>query len=229
MSKGHINAQYRRLNRFFNWLVERRYADENPLSHIEPPSVDERTVPIVTEGQIRDLLTLADPSIAETPAHRFRLVRDRALLYVFRDTPGRLGEIAKLRLDDVDLTEGTLLVMGKGRKERRMPIGDTARSVIWDYLSGKRVPRAPDRPAVGVRAGRCTAAQRDMPDSEALGEAGGNRWPVSSQVPPFLRDQRPEGWDAGADIENSGWLEEDTRDLLQDAGGRRTPWSFTGR
>ena len=61
LSKGHINAQYRRLNRFFDWLLERGYADENPLSHIKPPSVDERTVPIVTGDQIRDLLTLADP------------------------------------------------------------------------------------------------------------------------------------------------------------------------
>ena len=39
-----------------------------------------------------------------------------------------------MRLDDVDLTNGTLLVMGKGRKERRMPIGDAARSIVWDYL-----------------------------------------------------------------------------------------------
>ena len=62
------------------------------------------------------------------------MVRDRAVLYTFWDTPGRLSEIAKLRLENMDLTNGTLLVMGKGRKERKMPIGDTARSVIWDYL-----------------------------------------------------------------------------------------------
>ena len=31
LSKGHINVQYRRLNRFFNWLVERKHIDENPL------------------------------------------------------------------------------------------------------------------------------------------------------------------------------------------------------
>ena len=96
LSKGHINAQYRRLNRFFNWLVERKHIGENPLDDIEPPSLDERTVPTVSEGQMRDLLTLADPSLARTPAHRFRLVRDRALLYAFWDTPGRLAEIAKL-------------------------------------------------------------------------------------------------------------------------------------
>ena len=46
----------------------------------------------------------------------------------------RLAEIAKLRLEDVDLTTSTLLVMGKGRKERRMPIGDAARSELCDYL-----------------------------------------------------------------------------------------------
>ena len=82
----------------------------------------------------RHSASLSDPDLAETPAHRFRLVRDRALLYAFWETPGRLGEIAKLRLDDVDLTEGTLLVMGKGRKERRMPIGGNARSVMREYL-----------------------------------------------------------------------------------------------
>ena len=134
LSKGHINAQYRRLNRFFNWLVERNHVDENPLSDIEPPSLEEKTVPIVTEDQMRDLLTLADPALARTPAHRFRLVRDRAVLYAFCDTPGRLSEIAKLQLESTDLRNGTLRVMGKGRKERKMPIGDAARSVIWDYL-----------------------------------------------------------------------------------------------
>ena len=126
------------------WFGVRTYAepkklskgpiDENPMHPIKPPGLDEKTVPVVTEDQVRDLLTLADPALARTPAHRFRLVRDRALLYTLWDTPGRLAEIARLRLDDVDLTNGTLLVMGKGRKERRMPIGDAARSVVWDYL-----------------------------------------------------------------------------------------------
>ena len=134
LSKGHINAQYRRLNWFFNWLVERGPNDENPMVSISAPRLEEKTVPVITEDQMRDLLTLADLSLARTPAHRFRLSRDRAILYAFWDTPGRFAEIAKLQLADVDLANGTLLVMGKGRKERRMPIGDAARSVMWDYL-----------------------------------------------------------------------------------------------
>ena len=144
LSKGHINAQYRRLNRFFNCLVERGPLVENPMLSISAPKLEEKTVPVITEGQMRDLLTLADPVLARTPAHRFRLVRDRALLYAFWDTPGRLAEIAKLRIDDVDLADGTLLVMGKGRKEGRMPIGDAARSVMLDYLKEREtlMPRA---------------------------------------------------------------------------------------
>ena len=66
LSKGHINAQYRRLNRFFNWLVERKHIGENPLDDIEPPSLDEKTVPTVSECQMRDLLTL--PLLEHPPA-----------------------------------------------------------------------------------------------------------------------------------------------------------------
>ena len=121
LSKGHINAQYRRLNRFFNWLVERGPNDENPMLSVSAPNLEEKTVPVITADQMRDLLPLAAPVLARTSAHRFRLVCDRALLYSFWDTPGRLAEIAKSRLVDVDLTNGTLLVMGKGQKERRMP------------------------------------------------------------------------------------------------------------
>ena len=134
LSKSHINVQYRRLHRFFNWLEEREYVDSNPFRLIKAPSLDEKTVPVVTEDQIRDLLTLSDPALARTPAHRFRLTRSRALLYMFWNTPGRLTEVSKLRLEDVDLETGVVLVMGKGRRERWMPLGSASKSVLRDYL-----------------------------------------------------------------------------------------------
>ena len=52
------------LHRFFNWLVERGYADENPLVHIEPPSLDEKTVPVVTETRTSDG---TEPVASQTP------------------------------------------------------------------------------------------------------------------------------------------------------------------
>ena len=50
------------------------------------------------------------------------------------DTLGRLAEISKLRLEDLDLEAGAVSVMGKGRRERWMPLGRAARSVLLDYL-----------------------------------------------------------------------------------------------
>ena len=130
LSKGRINAQDRRLNRFFHWLVERKHIKENPLDDSKPPSLVEKTVPNVTEYQMRDLLTPADPAYAGTPTLRFRLACDQALLYAFWDTPSWLSEIARLRLENTDLTDGTQQVMVKSRRERKMHLGDTARSVI---------------------------------------------------------------------------------------------------
>ena len=219
LSKGHINAQYRRLNRFFNWLVERKHIVENPLDDIEPPSLDEKTVPTVSEGQMRDLLTLADPAHARTPAHRFRLVRDRALLYAFWDTPGRLAEIAKLQLNDVDLANGTLLVMGKGRKERKMPIGDTARSVIWDYLQ-EREALMPRTKALWVsEQGEALLPNGICQILKRLARRATSRIciPTVSAIP---TPSTPCGGNARAGAENSGRMEEDTRDLLPDIGRR---------
>ena len=86
---------------------------------ISAPRLEEKTIPMITEDRMRDLLTLADPGLARTPAYRFRLSRDRAVLYAFWDTPGRLAEIAKLELGDVDLNNGTLLVIIYRRAEKR--------------------------------------------------------------------------------------------------------------
>ena len=68
-------------------MVERKHIDENPLGDIGASSLEKKTVPIVTEDQMRDLLTLADTVLARTPSHRFRLVRDRAVLYAFGILP----------------------------------------------------------------------------------------------------------------------------------------------
>ena len=146
VSQGYIDAQHRRLNRFFNWLIERGHVESNPMRLIKRPRVEERTVPVVSEGEMRDLLTLLDPALARTSAHRFRLLRNRAVLYLLWDTPGRRSEIAMLAVDGVDLEDGTVLVMGKGRRERWMPIGDVVRSVLWKYLQA----RAAIRPQAGA-------------------------------------------------------------------------------
>ena len=133
-SQSYVESQYRRLKRFFNWLVQRGHIDVNPLDLIPHPHVDDKVVPTVSEVQKRNLLRLVNPENARTTTERFCLIRNRAVLYLLIDTPGRRNELATLTVNGVDLDGGAILVMGKGRRERWMPLGDTATAALADYI-----------------------------------------------------------------------------------------------
>ena len=137
LSSGYINAQHRRLSKFFGWLLDRGYVQENLMKLMKPPRVDENTVPFVSDDQIQDLFALLNPGLARTPKERFLMLRNRALLHLFVDTPGRLKEIAKMKLADAQPDENRIRVMGKGGKERFMPIGSATQSVLLDYLRAR--------------------------------------------------------------------------------------------
>jgi site-specific recombinase XerC len=83
--------------------------------------VPRRLIAPFSDPELRSLLALADD-------------RERALALVFLDTGLRLSELASLRVGDVR-PDGTLHVMGKGAKERIVPIGSTARRGLVRYLA----------------------------------------------------------------------------------------------
>ena len=115
--------QYSRLKRFFNWPVARDYIDRNPLDLTPHTHIDEKVVATVSEQDFLKLPWLVDPRNSATAGERFRIMRNRTVLYVPWNTPSRLNELAGLGVDDVDLHSGGILVMVKGRKERWMPLG----------------------------------------------------------------------------------------------------------
>ena len=63
-------------------------------------------------------------------------VRDRAMLELLYATGLRVSELVALRIRDVNMEAGYLLTMGKGEKERLVPIGESARTALADYLRG---------------------------------------------------------------------------------------------
>lgn len=137
LSSSYLNRQYRQLNRFWEWLVERDLAERNVMRLMRPPRVEERTVPTLGDPQLQSLLALLNPNLGRTPAERFRMVRDRAVVLLFIDTPGRRSEIAKISLDGASPEEGWVHVMGKGGKERNMPLGRTAQWALAEYLEAR--------------------------------------------------------------------------------------------
>lgn len=160
LSPATIDTHHRRLHRFFQWLMERGHIDRNPFTLIARPKVDEKVIQTVSESQVLDLLQWMDLTDA-TPGKRFRMFRDRAAVFLLWDTPGRLAELCGMALDDVDFDQGAVLVMGKGRKERWMPIGETTTGALWDY--------------VVARSDRTRSGEEALWVSEQ-GQTMGNKW-----------------------------------------------------
>jgi site-specific recombinase XerD len=105
-------------------------------------------------------------------------LRDRAILELLYATGIRVGELCGLRLGDVDLAGDTVLVLGKGAKQRVVPFGEPARDALLDYLANGRAAMLPatDRPSpstrpsrrAGNRAADSPEPGRDAADREVL-------------------------------------------------------------
>ena len=99
--------------------------------------MDGRVIPTVSDREIDTLLQLVNPKLFSTPGRRFRALRDRAVLMLWIDTPGRRSELGELTTDDLDLDGARFLVLGKGGRERWMHLGHVGTEVLWDYLQAR--------------------------------------------------------------------------------------------
>ena len=137
VSQSYVATQYRRIKRFFGWLEVRGHIEQNPLDLIPNPKVDEKVIETVSDREIVALLKSVDPKLCTCPSDRFRAIRDKAMLILLVDTPGRRSEFTELSIDDVDIDDSRILVMGKGGKERWMHLGHSALEGLWEYLQAR--------------------------------------------------------------------------------------------
>ncbi len=129
------NNRFRGCQSFFKWLAEEGEINESPMARMRPPKVPEDAPAVLREPELKALLATCEKG--QELAGR----RDAALLRVFIDTGARRAEIAGLRwtpaddeTNDVDLDRGLLRVMGKGRRERVLPVGAKTIKALDRYI-----------------------------------------------------------------------------------------------
>ena len=123
--------RYASLGQLFKWLYEEGEIDRNPLDRVKPPKVAEQPVPVLNDDELRKL-------IAATAGKSFDGRRDEAIIRVLIDTGMRLGELANLKVADVDLDLEVAVVLGKGRRFRTTPFGMTTTKALDRYLRARR-------------------------------------------------------------------------------------------
>jgi integrase/recombinase XerD len=116
---------------FFRWLVREGKIDSDPVALIESPKVGRGLPKALTEEQVESLLAAPDTGTALG-------LRDKAMLELMYATGLRVSELVGLELSNINLNQGVVRVIGKGQKERLVPIGDEAHDSLNAYLSGSR-------------------------------------------------------------------------------------------
>ncbi len=119
------------LRSFFKYLRRHKIIEGNPTLVLITPKVGKRLPMFLDEQSMRKLLlcsTQTGPNIK----------RDLAIMELFYSTGIRLSELINLTLSDLRQEEGLVKVKGKGRKERFVPVGKKALSVIKEYLATRR-------------------------------------------------------------------------------------------
>lgn len=126
-----INRRLSAFRSFFKFLVREGLLKNNPVSSLSSPKLEKHLPSFMTEEEV---VKLIESSIADDE----RGARDRAILETFYSTGLRISEVAGLRVDDIDFIGSVIKVMGKGKKERIVPIGDRAVGAIRQYLTKRK-------------------------------------------------------------------------------------------
>ena len=123
-------VRFRSLRAFFSWCVRTGELVRSPMAGMEAPKVPVAPPPIVRDEDLRRLLEACR-------GRTFEDLRDHVILRLLIDCGLRRAEVAGIRLEDVDLRDGSVTVTGKGRKTRVAPFETKARLAILHYLKAR--------------------------------------------------------------------------------------------
>ncbi|MGM9757369.1 MAG: site-specific tyrosine recombinase XerD [Candidatus Cryptobacteroides sp.] len=130
LSQGRFMSSIRA---FCGWMVEKNYISTDPSDGIEAPKPGKYLPSVLSIEEVNDILDSVDLSTAGG-------IRDRAILEVLYSCGLRVSEASELKISNIFLNEGYVRILGKGRKERLVPMGDPAADAIRNYLSARQEP-----------------------------------------------------------------------------------------
>lgn len=119
------------LRKFFQYLAQEKIIEKDPMLLIDTPKKKQHLPQVLTKEEVEKLLR--SPNTGQVLG-----LRDRAMLELIYATGLRISEIINLKLEDLHLTMGTLQTLGKGHKERIVPVGDEAIKWVNRYLEEAR-------------------------------------------------------------------------------------------
>jgi integrase/recombinase XerC len=121
---------------FWRWLQREGLARRNPAAEVRPPKAGRRLPATLDVDRMNRLLATPAPAdeVRAAPEDPALAVRDLAIMELFYSSGLRLAELVGLDLGDIDFNEQLVRVLGKGRKQRIVPVGGPARRAVLAWL-----------------------------------------------------------------------------------------------
>ena len=121
------------LRSFFDWVVEEGMMTDNPCDRVDAPKLGRYLPVVLSEEEVAAIINSVDTSTWQGK-------RNRAILEIMYGCGLRVSEVKDLRISCLFLKEGFIRVIGKGNKERLIPVGDLAKEAIESYMEYRPHP-----------------------------------------------------------------------------------------
>jgi len=118
--------------RFFRYIIREGLMTEDPTAQIAMPKIGRSLPKSLTEAEVDALLEA--PSVSDPLGHR-----DRTMLEVLYATGLRVSELVSLKHNQINFNQGVMRVVGKGNRERLIPLGEEAMRWLRQFMQGPRV------------------------------------------------------------------------------------------
>ncbi|MDO9081114.1 MAG: tyrosine recombinase XerC [Desulfuromonadales bacterium] len=149
-SKTTINRKLSTLRSFFLYLLREGIISVSPAANLSAPRIDRYLPSVLTVDEASDLM-------AARPASDELSLRDRAIVELLYSCGLRVSEAVALNVGHLDFVQALVRVLGKGRKERIVPIGSKAQEALHDYLTQRGRPGDEEPLFLNHRGGRLTS------------------------------------------------------------------------
>ena len=121
------------LRSFYDWLVQEGMITDNPCDNVDAPKIGRNIPDVLSEEEVSRLMDVVDTST-------WFGLRDKAILEVMYGCGLRVSEAVNLKISGLFLDEGFIRIIGKGNKERLIPIGDMAIEALLTYMEARILP-----------------------------------------------------------------------------------------
>ncbi len=125
--KNGKNAYYRAIRAFCNWLYRQSYIKDNPITRVDPPKMTRIILPSLTREQVEYLIEQAES------------IRDKCIISLFADSGIRLNELLNIKESHIDWETNTVMIWGKGGKQRKAPFTKRTVELLKQVLKVNRV------------------------------------------------------------------------------------------